>query len=153
MTMRPSELDERPARVLRGRWPAIVLLLVTFAVLFYFNAYVRDDAFIAFRSADNLVRGEGPRWNVGERVQAFTSPLALMGAQYLKQDVIQDPITLVVCAVAVAACWTDRRTLRAGLAVVLHVLHILLIGGDFLGFRLWSPDYSERESAGRSSGR
>jgi arabinofuranosyltransferase len=46
-----------------------------FSVLFYFNAYVCDDAFISFRVVDNLVRGHGFRWNVAERVQVFTAPL------------------------------------------------------------------------------
>lgn len=39
------------------------------------NAWLCDDAFITFRSVDNLLNGYGMVWNVGERVQAFTHPL------------------------------------------------------------------------------
>lgn len=52
-----------------------VVALLLFGFLYYFNAYVSDDAFIAFRTIDNFARGEGLRWNVEERVQVFTSPL------------------------------------------------------------------------------
>lgn len=41
------------------------------------NAWVADDAYITFRTLDNLVNGYGLRWNVTERVQAFTNPLWL----------------------------------------------------------------------------
>jgi arabinofuranosyltransferase len=54
------------------RWWAI---FAVFGLLFYFNAYVCDDAFITFRAVDNFVRGYGLRWNAADRVQVFTSPL------------------------------------------------------------------------------
>jgi len=53
----------------------LLVALPLFAVLLTFGAFVCDDAFITFRSADNFVRGFGLRWNVGERVQVCTSPL------------------------------------------------------------------------------
>ena len=57
----------------RHAWvPSVVLV---FGALYYFNAYVCDDAFFAFRTVDNFVRGYGLRWNPLERVQVFTSPL------------------------------------------------------------------------------
>jgi arabinofuranosyltransferase len=67
----------RPIRLITARslWLSTAATLAAFGVLFYFNAYVCDDAFITFRSVDNFVRGAGLRWNVGERVQVFTSPL------------------------------------------------------------------------------
>ena len=42
------------------------------------NAWVCDDSYITFRVIDNFVNGYGLRWNVGERVQAFTNPLWLL---------------------------------------------------------------------------
>jgi arabinofuranosyltransferase len=42
------------------------------------TAWVCDDAYITFRTVDNLVSGYGPRWNVGERVQAYTHPLWML---------------------------------------------------------------------------
>lgn len=39
------------------------------------RAWVTEDAYISFRTVDNFVNGHGLRWNVDERVQAFTHPL------------------------------------------------------------------------------
>jgi arabinofuranosyltransferase len=41
------------------------------------TAWLSDDAFISFRTADNVLNGYGLVWNVGERVQVFTHPLWL----------------------------------------------------------------------------
>lgn len=38
-------------------------------------SWVTDDAFITFRSVMNFVAGDGPVFNIGERVQSFTHPL------------------------------------------------------------------------------
>lgn len=46
-----------------------------FAWLVVQTAWVGDDACIAFRSLENLLRGYGPVFNVGERVQTFAHPL------------------------------------------------------------------------------
>lgn len=51
--------------------PQIAVVLV-FPIFFAWHC---DDAFITLRVLDNLVRGEGLRWNALERVQVFTSPL------------------------------------------------------------------------------
>lgn len=52
-------------------WAAFAL----FVYMFVMNAWLSDDAFITFRSVDNIVAGAGPLWNMGERAQAFTNPL------------------------------------------------------------------------------
>jgi arabinofuranosyltransferase len=52
-----------------------VLGLSFFFFIFFKNAWVADDAYIAFRSVEQLFAGNGPRWNFDERVQVFTSPL------------------------------------------------------------------------------
>jgi len=44
------------------------------------TAWQCDDAFIAFRTADNFWHGLGLVWNPGQRVQAYTSPLWLGAA-------------------------------------------------------------------------
>jgi len=43
--------------------------------IFNKNAWVTEDAYILFRSLEQLLAGNGPRWNPHERVQVFTSPL------------------------------------------------------------------------------
>jgi arabinofuranosyltransferase len=55
-----------------------LLLLAAVAVLaatVLGNAWVAEDAYITFRSIEQLWAGHGPRWNPHERVQAFTHPL------------------------------------------------------------------------------
>ncbi|MGQ9834215.1 MAG: glycosyltransferase family 39 protein, partial [Candidatus Villigracilaceae bacterium] len=42
------------------------------------SAWVSDDAFITFRSIENVVHGYGLVFNIGERVQTFTHPLWLL---------------------------------------------------------------------------
>ncbi|MFZ5912225.1 MAG: glycosyltransferase family 39 protein [Chloroflexota bacterium] len=42
------------------------------------SAWVSDDAFITFRSIENLIHGYGLVFNIGERVQTFTHPLWLL---------------------------------------------------------------------------
>jgi len=39
------------------------------------TSWVDEDAFITFRVVDNFVNGFGLRWNIIERVQAYTNPL------------------------------------------------------------------------------
>jgi arabinofuranosyltransferase len=51
------------------------VLLALLVYVFIVNAWVVDDAYITFRVIDNLLRGRGLVWNVGERVQVYTHPL------------------------------------------------------------------------------
>lgn len=46
-----------------------------FAVMIWQRRWTSDDGFINFRVVGNLLDGHGPVFNVGERVEAFTSPL------------------------------------------------------------------------------
>src|SRR5512145_1366375 len=61
---------ERPLK--RAVLVAAIALYATFVIR---TSWVSDDAFITLRVVDNAVHGFGPRWNVDERVQAFTHPL------------------------------------------------------------------------------
>lgn len=55
--------------------------IIVFSFLFlYFlcliiSAWITDDAFITLRTIDNFINGYGLRWNISERVQAYTHPL------------------------------------------------------------------------------
>ena len=49
--------------------------IVILSFVFFKNAWVSEDAYIVFRSIDQLFIGNGPVWNPHERVQVFTSPL------------------------------------------------------------------------------
>jgi arabinofuranosyltransferase len=86
------------------------LALTAFAVVTLRTAWVCDDAFITLRTVDNWVNGYGLRWNVVERVQAYTHPLwmlLLAGAYALTREAYYTTVYLSVAtslaAVAVAA--------------------------------------------------
>jgi arabinofuranosyltransferase len=65
------------ARVLVGR-VALGAALLLLAVVLVRTAWLSDDAYITMRAVDHLVGGDGPVYNVGERVQAFTHPLWML---------------------------------------------------------------------------
>jgi arabinofuranosyltransferase len=70
MTGKP-DVAELPASALLIK----TVLLGLFGVVLIKTAWLSDDALITMRTVDNFVSGYGPRWNVAERVQAFTHPL------------------------------------------------------------------------------
>ncbi|MEM7039948.1 MAG: hypothetical protein AAF570_23445, partial [Bacteroidota bacterium] len=59
----------------RLRIAGLLLLAALFAVVLYRTAWLCDDAYITYRSIDNVVHGHGLTFNPGERVQTFTHPL------------------------------------------------------------------------------
>lgn len=83
-------------------------------MIFIANAWVGDDAFITFRVSDNIVHGYGPRWNVVERVQAFTNPLwtfVMAGAELVTREVFYTSmlVSLVLCLAMLAIVWRWLR--------------------------------------------
>ena len=95
---------------LQRRFPRSILiglLILVFALILLRTAWVGDDAYIAFRTVDNLVNGYGLTWNVDERVQAFTCPLwviLLSGFYALTGDIYYTSLLLSL-AVTLAALW------------------------------------------------
>lgn len=55
-----------------------ILLICCIVFLIIRRAWCCDDAFITFRTLDNLVNGYHLTWNTYERVQAYTHPLWLL---------------------------------------------------------------------------
>ncbi len=70
-----NDLTSSLAGRMTARHRHFIPFLLVFGGVYLANAWVCDDAYITFRSIDNLVNGLGPVWNAGERVQAFTHPL------------------------------------------------------------------------------
>src|SRR5262245_37351062 len=67
--MNAPRADSVRARILiAGGAAAFLLLLIR-------TAWLDDDAYITFRTVDNVLNGYGLRWNVVNRVQAYTHPL------------------------------------------------------------------------------
>jgi hypothetical protein len=73
-------------------FPLLGLLLVLHAVAFF--PMRLDDAFILLRYAENLAAGHGPVFNVGERVEGFTSP-AMVGLEAALLLVGVEPLLVV----------------------------------------------------------
>ncbi|MHC1741209.1 MAG: hypothetical protein AB9897_08885 [Anaerolineaceae bacterium] len=81
MSLKESNKNSLQQKALPGKRSIVIVLVLTFVVfgLFLWFAYQRawmgDDAFITLRTVDNFVNGYGLVWNVGERVQSYTSPM------------------------------------------------------------------------------
>jgi arabinofuranosyltransferase len=58
---------------LRRAAPLLLAAAAAAALLARHGRFMHDDAFIVLRYADHLIRGLGPGWNAGERVEGFTS--------------------------------------------------------------------------------
>ena len=76
-----------------------------FLLLLIRTAWLDDDAYITFRTVDNFLNGDGLRWNVANRVQAYTHPLwmfAVTGAAAVTGEMYYASILLSI-AVSLAA--------------------------------------------------
>lgn len=65
-------------KIVRSNYFELTLILFIFSYISYQNAWLSDDSFISFRVLDHFVNGFGLRWNIAERVQAFTNPLLIL---------------------------------------------------------------------------
>ena len=85
-------------------------------------AWISDDAYITFRTVDNLVSGHGLTWNIDERVQAFTHPLwalVLAAAYALTREIHLTAIAIsAILAVGTALLYAARLTTTSLAATV-----------------------------------
>ncbi|WP_241832790.1 hypothetical protein [Amycolatopsis sp. CB00013] len=65
----------RPSRRFDGNFVTIGLVVALFAVIAWNRRWVCDDGLIVLRTVQNLLDGNGPVFNAGERVEANTSTL------------------------------------------------------------------------------
>src|SRR4051812_5661024 len=76
-----------------------VLLTALFLCAIVRYGWVAEDAYITLRTVDNFVHGFGLRWNVAERVQAYTHPLWMLLLCLVYAVTREDFLTLVfTCA-------------------------------------------------------
>jgi hypothetical protein len=75
---------------------AAVLLLAFGGVAYAIGAGLIDDSYIFLRYARHVVQGVGPVFNVGERVEGYTSPLWLASLVPLF-TLSAEPSTLAMC--------------------------------------------------------
>ena len=70
-------MNDSARRTGRAR-AAVFVAFTVLAAVFVRAAWMSDDAYITLRVLDNALHGAGLRWNVLERVQAYTHPLWLL---------------------------------------------------------------------------
>ncbi|HOV33381.1 MAG TPA: hypothetical protein PLX23_08470 [Candidatus Hydrogenedens sp.] len=81
------------------RYIVIALATLFFVILFLRTAWLNDDSYITFRTVDNFVNGYGLRWNVIERVQAYTNPLwmfVISAAYFFTREMFLTPIFISI---------------------------------------------------------
>ncbi len=90
------------------------------------TAWLCDDAYITFRTIENFLAGYGLRWNIDERVQAFTHPLwmfLLSGLRACSGEIYYTAIftsmALSLAAVCILAFGIARSAGQALLAVAI----------------------------------
>jgi hypothetical protein len=91
-------------------WRAVALLLEH-------AAFIHDDAFITLRYAMNLASGEGLTWNPAERVEGYTSIVAVLGIAALVTAGVEPtfaPQALNLLAVLAMVGFVGWRFLRPG---------------------------------------
>jgi arabinofuranosyltransferase len=79
-----------------------VLLSTLFLCVIIRYAWVAEDAYITLRTVDNFVHGHGLRWNVAERVQAYTHPLWMLLLSVIYAVTREDFLTLVFTCVTIS---------------------------------------------------
>jgi arabinofuranosyltransferase len=103
-------------------------LIALYAFVVLRTAWLCDDAYITYRTVDNFVAGLGLRWNLAERVQAFTHPLwmFLVAAGYgLSGNVYWTALgTSLVCSVAAVwlVAWHGAVSLGSASVAVLPLI-------------------------------
>lgn len=79
--MQPSSANPTQVRTIGIKILSILLSGWSIFLVGWFilqRAWMGDDAYITLRTAANLVRGYGPVFNIGERVQGYTHPLWML---------------------------------------------------------------------------
>lgn len=125
--------------MLKNRRNYILVLIgvwVFFAIMFLRTSWLCDDAYITFRTVDNAVNGYGLRWNVNERVQAYTHPLWLflhIPFYFITREMFLTPIfisfTISMLTIIILTLFVAQNT-----AQILIITSILGFSRAFVDF-------------------
>lgn len=121
----------------RATWLLLIALALAWTIVSWRNAWVCDDAYITFRSVEQLHAGNGPRWNPHARVQAFTHPL-WFGVLATARTVSAAPWWN---AVALCFLFSTAALALAGRSVLGRPLSLLLLVATALSSKAF-VDYS-----------
>ncbi len=126
------------ARPPEERAPAVLLalLLCFYVVLLLRTAWMAEDAYITFRSIDNLLAGYGLRWNVAERVQTFTHPLwlLLLTPVYLLTREFYLTVTLLTVGISALTAYLLLRRLSRSPQNMLLAAAALFLSKAFVDY-------------------
>ncbi len=117
-------------RLLNYLWVLPLILLVG---VYFKNAWVADDAYIIFRSIEQLFAGNGPVWNPGERVQVSTSPLwyfVLSFSRVFSSDLYLNAI-LLSCVLLIGLYFILKSCLKDSIFVLLGSLLLVASNAFF----------------------
>ncbi len=109
---------------------------LAFLLLLIRTAWLDDDAYITFRTVDNFLNGLGLRWNVGNRVQAFTHPLwmfSVAAAAGIGGDVYYSSLALSML-VSLAAVTLAASRIASTLPMAVLVLSSLALSKAFVDY-------------------
>lgn len=118
------------------RWLAPASLVLIYILALVRTAWLNDDAYITFRTIDNLYQGYGLTWNISERVQAYTHPLwlgAVATGYALTGKLLASAIGLsMLTSIGAVALLTARIARSAWIASI--CLLILLLSRSFVDY-------------------
>lgn len=109
---------------------------MAYAILLIRTAWVCDDAYITFRTVWNFLHGYGLRWNVINRVQAFTHPLwmfVMAGASAITGEVYFTSMVLGI-ALSVATVVLVAARLASSTPMALLALSALAVSRSFVDY-------------------
>lgn len=109
-----------------------VAVLALFAIALRL-AWLGDDAYITLRSVENWVRGNGLRWNAGDRVQTYTHPLwmlVLAAGRAVSGEVY---FTTIALSLAIASAASALLVRRAATPAAMAAIALLLAGTRAFG--------------------
>ena len=114
----PSAAPARTTPKAALRWAAFAVpYLVLLAGAYSVFCVTTDDPFITYRYAANLLAGHGPVFNIGDRVEGFSSPLHLLLMALLLKSIpsldILFKAKLMGLGLAALALWQTGRLARA----------------------------------------
>jgi len=110
-------------------WGILALALVAFIVLVTRRAWLSDDAYITFRTVDNLVNGYKFTWNTIERVQAYTHPfwmLVLSASYFFSGEIFFTSIYLSIVIAAIGMITLLLRVAKDKQGAILGIASLSL---------------------------
>jgi len=118
----------------------LIVLILGYAVALYNTAWLDDDAHITFRVIDNFYSGFGLRWNIVERVQAYTHPLWLMVIAAVYSMTHEFFLTVIILSMVFSFC-----SVMIFIFLVSESINLAILGSAFL---LFSKSFVEFSTSG-----